>query len=58
MSEYARFCVIANKSLLSERKVVSSRPIGWLDALACRVAPTELGYDLLAVARPKTSGDP
>ena len=48
---------VGAESLLSERKVVSSRPIGWLDALACRFAPTELGYDLLAVARPKTAGD-
>ena len=53
-----RVASVGAESLLSERKVVSSRPIGWLDALACRVAPTELGYDLLAVARPKTSGDP
>jgi len=47
---------VGAESLLSERRVVSSRPIGWLDALACRLAPTELGYDLLAVARPKTAG--
>ena len=46
---------VGAESLLSERKVVSSRPVGWLDALACRLAPTELGYDLLAVARPKTA---
>ena len=52
-----RVASVGAESLLSERKVVSSRPIGWLDALACRFAPTELGYDLLAVARPKTAGD-
>ncbi len=52
-----RVASVEAESLLSERKVVSSRPIGWLDALACRFAPTELGYDLLAVARPKTAGD-
>ncbi|MDE0409284.1 MAG: class I SAM-dependent methyltransferase [Alphaproteobacteria bacterium] len=48
---------VGAESLLSERKVVSSRPLGWLDALACRFAPTELGYDLLAVAQPKTADD-
>ena len=48
---------VGAESLLSERNVVSSRPLGWLDALACRLAPTALGYDLLAVARPKTAGD-
>ncbi len=52
-----RVASVGAESLLSERKVVSSWPIGWLDALACRFAPTELGYDLLAVARPKTAGD-
>ena len=52
-----RVASVGAESLLSERKVVSSRPIGWLDALACRFAPTELGYDLLAVAQPKTAGD-
>ena len=53
-----RVASVGAESLLSERNVVSSRPIGWLDALACRLAPTELGYDLLAVARPRTTGDP
>ena len=52
-----RVASVVAESLLSERQVVSSRPIGWLDALACRFAPTELGYDLLAVARPKAAGD-
>ena len=52
-----RVASVGAESLLSERKVVSSRPIGWLDALACRFASTELGYDLLAVARPRAAGD-
>ena len=52
-----RLASVGAESLLSERKVVSSRPLGWLDALACRLAPTALGYDLLAVARLKTTGD-
>ena len=52
-----RVASVGAESLLSERRVVSSRPIGWLDALACRLAPTALGYDLLAVARPRTAGE-
>ena len=48
-----RVASVGAESLLSERKVVSSRPIGWLDALACQLAPATLGYDLLAVARPQ-----
>ncbi len=52
-----RVASVGAESLLSERKVVSSRPIGWLDALACLLAPTALGYDLLAVARPKPADD-
>ena len=44
-------CVGA-ESLLSERTVVSDPFVGWLDAMACRLAPASLGYDLLAVARP------
>ncbi|MDD9993757.1 MAG: class I SAM-dependent methyltransferase [Rhodospirillales bacterium] len=52
-----RVASVGAESLLSERKVVGSWPLGWLDALACRFAPTELGYDLLAVARPRAAGD-
>ena len=52
-----RVASVGAESLLSERKVVSSRPLGWLDALACLLAPTTLGYDLLAVARPRTAGE-
>ena len=44
---------VGAESLLSERRVVSSRPLGWLDALACRFVPAAHGYDLLAVARPE-----
>ena len=44
-------CVGA-ESLLSERAVVSDPFVGWLDAMACRLAPASLGYDLLAVATP------
>ena len=44
-------CVGA-ESLLSESAVVSDRFVGWLDAVACRLVPASLGYDLLAVARP------
>ena len=40
------------ESLLSERTVVSKSLLGWLDDLACRLAPASAGYDLLAVARP------
>ena len=49
-----RVASVGAESLLSERRVVSSRPLGWLDALACQFAPAAHGYDLLAVARPKT----
>ncbi|MDE0203516.1 MAG: methyltransferase domain-containing protein [Rhodospirillaceae bacterium] len=52
-----RVASVGAESLLSERRVVSSRPIGWLDALACQFAPTTLGYDLLAAAKPQTAGD-
>ena len=44
-------CVGA-ESLLSERAVVSDPFVGWLDAMACRLAPAFLGYDLLAIAKP------
>ena len=44
-------CVGA-ESLLSERAVVSDPLVGALDAMACRLAPASLGYDLLAVAKP------
>ena len=40
------------ESLLSESTVVSNSLLGWLDDLACRLAPASAGYDLLAVARP------
>ena len=43
---------VGAESLLSERAVVSDPLVGWLDALACRLAPASLGYDLLAVAKP------
>ena len=53
-----RVTSVAAESLLSERTVVSDPLVGWLDALACRIAPASLGYDLLAVSRPQTAGDP
>ncbi|MDE0050087.1 MAG: class I SAM-dependent methyltransferase [Rhodospirillales bacterium] len=43
---------VGAESLLSETAVVSNRFVGWLDAMACRLAPASLGYDLLAVAKP------
>ena len=46
------------ESLLSESTVVSNPLTGWLDAMACRIAPASLGYDLLAVAKLQTSGTP
>ena len=49
---------VGAESLLSERTVVSDPLTGWLDAVACRVAPASLGYDLLAVAKLQTSGTP
>ena len=49
---------IGAESLLSERTVVSDPLTGWLDAMACRIAPASLGYDLLAVAKLQTSGTP
>ena len=49
---------IGAESLLSERTVVSDSLTGWLDAMACRIAPASLGYDLLAVAKLQTSGTP
>ena len=48
-----RVASVGAESLLSERRVVNSRPLGWLDALACRFVPAAHGYDLLAVARPQ-----
>ena len=47
-----RVACVGAESLLSERAVVSDPLVGWLDALACRLAPASLGYDLLAVAKP------
>ena len=49
---------VGAESLLSERTVVSDPLTGWLDAVACRIAPASLGYDLLAVAKLQTSGTP
>ena len=49
---------VGAESLLSERTVVSDSLTGWLDAMACRMAPASLGYDLLAVAKLQTSGTP
>ena len=49
---------IGAESLLSERTVVSDPLTGWLDAMACSIAPASLGYDLLAVAKLQTSGIP
>ena len=49
---------IRPESLLSERTVVHDPLLGWLDDLACRVAPASLGYDLLTVGRPQASGAP
>ena len=49
-----RVASIEPESLLSEKSVVGSRPMGWLDDMACGLAPAALGYDLLAVARPQT----
>ena len=43
---------IGAESLLSERSVVSDSLVGWLDDLACRLAPASLGYDLLAISKP------
>ena len=42
---------VGAESLLSESKVVSDPLTGWLDAVACRLAPASLGYDLLAIAK-------
>ena len=53
-----RVTSVAAESLLSERTVVSDPLVGWLDAMACRLAPASLGYDLLAVSRPQNAGDP
>ena len=47
-----RVACVGAESLLSERAVVSDPLVGWLDAMACRLAPASLGYDLLAVAKP------
>ena len=49
---------VGAESLLSERTVVSDPLTGWLDAMACSIAPASLGYDLLAVAKLQTSGTP
>ena len=43
---------IEPESLLSEKIVVGIPLLGWLDDLACRLAPAAFGYDLLAVGRP------
>ena len=49
---------VGAESLLSERTVVSDPITGWLDALACRLVPASLGYDLLAVTKPQSAGIP
>ena len=53
-----RITNVGAESLLSERSVVSDPLTGWLDAVACRIAPASLGYDLLAVAKLQTSTIP
>ena len=53
-----RITNVGAESLLSERTVVSDPLTGWLDAMACSIAPASLGYDLLAVAKLQTSGIP
>ena len=53
-----RITNVGAESLLSERTVVSDPLTGWLDAVACSIAPASLGYDLLAVAKLQTSGTP
>ena len=47
-----RVARIEPESLMSERTVVGSSLLGWLDDVACRLAPATIGYDVLAVARP------
>ena len=47
-----RVASIGAESLLTERTVVSNPLLGRLDAMACNLAPADLGYDLLTVARP------
>ena len=47
-----RVARVGAESLLSEKTVVSNSLVGWLDAMACLLAPTSLGYDLLAVSKP------
>ena len=49
---------IRPESLLSESRVVHDPLLGWLDDLACRVAPASLGYDLLTIGRPQAAGAP
>ncbi len=51
-----RVVSIEPESLLPEGTVVSNALLGWLDDLACRLAPAAAGYDLLAVARPQAAG--
>ena len=53
-----RVTSVGAESLLSERTVVSDPLVGWLDAMACRLAPASFGYDMLAVAKPQTTGAP
>lgn len=47
---------IEPESLLSERTVVSVPLLGWLDDMACRLAPAALGYDILAIGKPQPAG--
>ena len=45
---------IAPESMLPERVVVGSMPVlGWLDDLACRIAPAASGYGFLIISRPE-----
>ena len=53
-----RVASLQPESLLSEETVVSSPLLGWLDDMACRLSPAELGYDLLAVGRPQAADTP
>ena len=50
-----RIASIGAESLLPEKTVVSNPLLGCLDAMACRLVPASLGYDVLADARPQTA---
>lgn len=53
-----RVARIEPESLMSERTVVGSSLLGWLDDVACRLAPATIGYDVFAVAGPQVAGRP